>query len=50
VAHSTKAIKAALVKICEQHPALGQHLSATIRRGYSCTYTPDPRHPIHWET
>jgi hypothetical protein len=46
----TKAIKAALGKICEQHPALGQHLSATIRRGYFCSYTPDPRYPIHWET
>jgi hypothetical protein len=37
--HVTKAIKAALAKICEQHPALGQHLSATIRRG--CAVLPE---------
>jgi len=46
----TKAIKAALAKISERHPTLGQHLSATIRRGYLCSYTPDPRNPIQWET
>jgi hypothetical protein len=46
----TKAIKAALAKICAHHPTLGQHLTATIRRGCFCSYTPDPRHPIYWET
>ena len=45
----TKAIKAALAKIGEKHPWLGEHLSATIRRGYFCSYTPDPRHPIRWD-
>jgi hypothetical protein len=44
----TKGIKAALQKIAAAHPALGTHLSATIKRGYFCSYTPDPRHPIHW--
>ncbi len=46
----TKAIKAALAKIAERHPELGAHLSATIRRGYSCSYVPDPRVPVEWET
>jgi hypothetical protein len=45
----TKAIKAALRKICAQHPPLGAHLTATIRRGYYCSYTPDPRYPIRWQ-
>ncbi len=45
----TKAIKAALAKIGAQHPTLAQHLSATIRRGHFCSYTPDPRYPITWQ-
>ena len=45
----TKAIKAALEKIAERHPELGAHLSATIRRGYTCAYVPDPRIRIDWE-
>jgi hypothetical protein len=46
----TKAIRTALEKIAERHPELGTHLSATIRRGYLCTYIPDPRLPSDWET
>jgi hypothetical protein len=44
----TKVIRIALAHIAAAHPALGQHLSATIRRGYSCVYLPDPRTPIAW--
>jgi len=44
----TKGIKAALAKIQVSHPALGRHLTATVRRGYTCVYAPDPRHPITW--
>jgi hypothetical protein len=29
------------------HPALGRHLKATIRTGYFCSYTQDPR--VEWE-
>jgi hypothetical protein len=46
----TKAIRTALVKIGEVHPALAQHLEATIRRGYVCRYMPDPRVPTSWES
>lgn len=46
----TKAIGAALAKIDRNLPALAQHLDATVKRGYFCTYTPDPRHPISWRT
>ena len=45
----TKAIKAALEKIAEAHPELGAHLAATIRRGYTCAYEPDPRALVEWE-
>jgi hypothetical protein len=45
----TKGISAALARINAASPALGQHLLATVRRGYLCAYVPDPRHPIRWE-
>ena len=44
----TKNIKAALLRIREHHPALADHLDATVRRGYACAYRPDPRVPIRW--
>jgi DNA-binding winged helix-turn-helix (wHTH) protein/predicted ATPase/type II secretory pathway predicted ATPase ExeA len=45
----TRAIKIALRKIAEHHPALGQHLAVTIKTGVYCSYTPDPRLPITWQ-
>ena len=45
----TKGIRAALTRIDAASPVLGQHLQATVRRGYLCAYVPDPRHPIRWE-
>jgi hypothetical protein len=44
----TKGIKRAIEVIATHHPALAAHLEATVRRGYLCRYTPDPRHPIEW--
>jgi len=44
----TKGIKAVLGRIAATHPALAEHLAATVRRGYICAYTPDPRYPIAW--
>jgi hypothetical protein len=44
----TKAVKAALARIAAAHPELGQHLAATVRRGYVCMYRPDPQAPIPW--
>ncbi len=44
----TKGIKTAIDRITAVHPALGRHLTATVRRGYFCSYTPDPRLPIEW--
>jgi predicted ATPase len=46
----TKAIKAALARITEASPALGRHLDATVHTGTFCSYTPDPRAPITWQT
>jgi len=44
----TKGVGAALGRISASNPSLGRHLMATIRRGYFCSYTPDPRRPIAW--
>jgi class 3 adenylate cyclase len=45
----TRAIKIALRKISEHHPALSQHLATTIKTGTYCTYIPDARLPITWQ-
>lgn len=44
----SKAIRTSLAKIAAASPSLGEHLTATIKTGYFCSYTPDPRAPIDW--
>ena len=44
----TKAIRAALHKLRDNHPALGHHLTTSITTGTFCTYTPDPTAPLSW--
>jgi CheY-like chemotaxis protein len=46
----TRSIKAAVERIAEHSPALGRHLEATLRTGQYCSYIPDPRAPVRWET
>lgn len=46
----TRAIRSGLTRIAEHHPALGDHLAVTIRTGTFCSYTPDTRVPIRWNT
>jgi tetratricopeptide (TPR) repeat protein len=46
----TRAIRAVLRSLAGVHPSLAQHLSLTIRTGRYCSYTPDPRVPITWES
>jgi hypothetical protein len=45
----TKGLKNVLAKVRTHHPVLASHLSATIKRGYFCSYTPDPRHSTIWK-
>jgi tetratricopeptide (TPR) repeat protein len=47
--NATRAIRAAMANLARANPALGAHLSSTIRTGRYCSYTPDPRTPITWE-
>jgi hypothetical protein len=44
----TKRIRDALQKIEKNHPVLGRHLSARVKTGYECSYTPDPDRPVVW--
>jgi tetratricopeptide (TPR) repeat protein len=46
----TRAIRYALARIADQHPALADHLVRTVRTGTYCAYEPDPRAPITWRT
>ena len=46
----TKGLSAAIGRIARRHPALGEHLRVTVKRGYSCMYAPDPRVSIRWES
>jgi len=46
----TRVIRSAMANLARANPPLGRHLSATIRTGRYCSYTPDPRVPITWES
>jgi predicted ATPase/class 3 adenylate cyclase/tetratricopeptide (TPR) repeat protein len=45
-----KSLRACLKRIEQAHPALREHLAATVRTGYFCSYQPDPHAPIEWRT
>jgi hypothetical protein len=44
----TRALRYALARIGEHHPALADHLTRTVRTGTYCSYVPDPRVPVRW--
>lgn len=44
----TRAVRNAMSRIEEHHPALGEHLDRTIQTGTYCAYRPDPRAPVGW--
>lgn len=46
----TKAVKKTIDKIQMHHPSLGEHLATTVKTGTYCSYMPDPRVPISWES
>jgi hypothetical protein len=45
----TKAIRSAIGRVAALDPALGQHLSTAVRRGYRCVYLPEPGSEIEWD-
>lgn len=44
----TRTIKLAVQRIAEVSPALGQHLSTSVRTGCFCSYRPDRTNSILW--
>jgi hypothetical protein len=44
----TKVIKSALEKVRANQPELARYLAASIKTGYFCGYTPDPKRPGTW--
>jgi tetratricopeptide (TPR) repeat protein len=46
----TRAVRQAIARIGEHHPALSEHLSRTVRTGTYCAYFPDPRAPAGWRS
>jgi hypothetical protein len=44
----TRAVRQAMTRIGEHHPALGEHLGHAVRTGTYCAYLPDPRAPANW--
>jgi hypothetical protein len=45
----TRAIRTAITKITDSHPALGQYLAQTIKTGTFCTYIPEPNLSVDWQ-
>jgi tetratricopeptide (TPR) repeat protein len=45
----TRAVRAAMLRIGEHDPRVGEHLARTIRTGTRCVYLPDPRTPVAWQ-
>ena len=45
----TRALRSALVRISEHHPALGAHLDRCIRTGTHCSYTVDEESRVAWQ-
>ncbi|HEY5868539.1 MAG TPA: hypothetical protein VI542_23760, partial [Candidatus Tectomicrobia bacterium] len=45
----TRAIRTAIARVTEVHPALGQHLTQTIKTGTCCLYAPDPSTALSWQ-
>jgi hypothetical protein len=44
----SKRIKSAIAKVSQHHPALGYHLSTTIKTGAVCMYRAHPDQPLVW--
>ena len=44
----TRSLRYAIARLSESLPALGQHLSGTVRTGTWCRYEPDPLASVRW--
>ena len=46
----TRALRYAFARLGEHHPAVGAHLDVSVRTGTYCSYSPEPRNRVSWET
>ncbi len=46
----TRAVSGVMRRLESHHPALSRHLRSTVRTGAYCTYRPDPRVEVGWES
>jgi len=46
----TRAMRAAITRIAEAHPALGEHLDTAVRTGTFCAYEPARARAVVWES
>jgi hypothetical protein len=46
----TRSVRYAVQRLGEHEPVVAAHLSHAIRTGTYCSYVPDPRVPVVWET
>ena len=44
----TKSLRAAIARVLEASPGMGDHLANTIRTGAFCSYQPTRLHPVRW--
>jgi hypothetical protein len=44
----TRAIRQAIARIGEHHPAFGEHLNRAVRTGTQCAYVPEPGDRATW--
>jgi tetratricopeptide (TPR) repeat protein len=44
----TNAIRSAIARVEENHPAIGHHLRVSIRTGTTCCYAPEPNAAPNW--
>ena len=43
------AVRSAIDRIADSHPALAEHLRTTVRVGTTSSYVPDARAPVTWD-
>ena len=44
----TRALRSAIGRLSDLHPALGHHLRTSVRTGFYCSYDPDPATAPRW--
>lgn len=46
----TRSLRYAIARLGEHHPSLAAHLENSVRTGGYCSYSPEPRRRVDWDT